>query len=128
VPSLPRWPRGTRCRRIGNRRHQHATHPEAAALDLLMRSAETATARTAFRAALQDLAGALHVDSPALVWGDAKLAAAAIAHDACMVDDCVRALRDRAGAGAAGHVFGRAQAWQRAAAASRARLTHPDTR
>jgi len=100
VPSLPRWPRGTRCRRIGNRRHQHATHPEAAALDLLMRSAETATARTAFRAALQDLAGALHVDSPALVWGDAKLAAAAIAHDACMVDDCVRALRDRAGAGA----------------------------
>jgi len=93
-----------------------------------MRSAETATARTAFRAALQDLAGALHVDSPALVWGDAKpgpaqshtmLAWSTIACAHCGTEPA----RVRAG-----HVFGRAQAWQRAAAASRARLTHPDTR
>jgi hypothetical protein len=61
---------------------------------------------------MKDLAGALHVESAlaGLVWGDAKLAAAAIAHDACMVDDCVRAC------GTGRHVFARAQAWQRAAA------------
>jgi len=92
-----------------------------------MRSAETATARTAFRAALQDLAGALHVDSPALVWGDAKLAAAAIAHVARSTIACAHCGTEPARV-RAGHVFVRAQAWQRAAAASRPRLTHPDAR
>ncbi|MDM3973274.1 hypothetical protein QRB36_03725 [Mycobacterium marseillense] len=37
--------------------------PEAAALDLLVNAAEAATSSTAFRAVLQDLAGALHAAS-----------------------------------------------------------------
>lgn len=72
--------------------------PEAAALDLLVRAAETATGSTAFREPMQDLAGALHAEGAlaGLVWGDARLVAASIGHDACTLGDPVRALRNRA--------------------------------
>jgi hypothetical protein len=72
--------------------------PETAALNLLVDAAETATGSTAFRAVLQDLAGALSAEGAlaGLAWADAQLATAAIAYDACMVDDPVRSLRSRA--------------------------------
>jgi hypothetical protein len=58
--------------------------PETAALDLLVGAAETATGTTAFRAVLQDLAGALHAEGAlaGLAWGDARLVAAAVSFDA----------------------------------------------
>lgn len=72
--------------------------PEVAALDLIVQAAEAATGSTAFRAVLQDLAGALHAEGAlaGLAWGDARLVAAAISYDACMVDDPARSLRSRA--------------------------------
>jgi hypothetical protein len=82
-------------------RHQHtARRPETAALDLQVRAAEIITGGTAFRAVLQDLAGAVHAEGAlsGLVWGDARLVAAAISFDACLVDDPVRSLRSRAAA------------------------------
>jgi len=74
--------------------------PEAAALDLLVEAAETATGSTAFRPALQDLAGLLHAESAlaGLRWFDARLVAGAVSFDACTADDPVRSLRARAGA------------------------------
>jgi len=49
-------------------------------------------------------AGALHAEGAlaGLAWLDARLVAAAIAHDACMVDDPVHALRSRAASMRAG--------------------------
>jgi len=80
------------------------TCPEATALDLLVDAAETTTGSTAFRAPMQDLAGALHAEDAlaGLAWGDARLAASAIAHDACTLDDPARGLRARAAAVRAG--------------------------
>ncbi|ODQ90266.1 amino acid aminotransferase [Mycolicibacterium holsaticum] len=76
------------------------TDPEAVALDLLVRAAEAATDGTAFRAALQDLAGALHVEGAlsGLAWVDARLVAAVVSFDACTADDPVGSLRRRAAA------------------------------
>jgi hypothetical protein len=73
------------------------TDPESAALDLLVRSAETATGSTAFRAVLQDLAGALHAEGAlaGLAWSDARLVAAAVSFEACSAVDPVGALRRR---------------------------------
>lgn len=81
------------------------TDPETAALDLLVDAAETATGSTAFRAALQDLAGALQVEGAfaGLAWDDARLAAAAIAYDALTDDDPVGSLRIRCGSLRAGY-------------------------
>lgn len=78
--------------------------PESDALRLVIHAAETATGSTAFREPMTDLAAALLVARAftGLVWGDARLAAAAIAYDACTADDPVRALRDRAAALRAG--------------------------
>ncbi|OBA60926.1 amino acid aminotransferase [Mycobacterium sp. 1100029.7] len=78
--------------------------PESAALDLLVRSAETATGSTAFRAVLQDLAGALHVEGAfaGLVWVDARLVAAAVSFDVCTATDPVESLHRRAAAVRAG--------------------------
>lgn len=72
--------------------------PEAAALNLIIEAAETATGSTAFRAVLQDLAGLLQVEGAlaGLTWPDAKLAAAAIAFDAVMSPRPARSLRTRA--------------------------------
>lgn len=76
------------------------TDPESAALDLLVRVAETATGSTAFRAVLQDVAGALHAESAlaGLAWSDARLVAAAVSFDACTAADPVGSLRRRAAA------------------------------
>jgi hypothetical protein len=80
------------------------TDPETAALDLLVSAAEAATGSTAFRAVLQDLAGALHAESAlaGLAWGDARLVAAAVSFDACTAADPVGSLRRRAAAVRAG--------------------------
>lgn len=74
--------------------------PEAAALDLIVRAAETATGSAAFRAVLQDLAGLLQLERVfiGLAWADARLVAAAISFDACTQDDPAAALRERAAA------------------------------
>ena len=78
--------------------------PESAALDLLVRAAETATGSTAFRAVLQDFAGALHAEGAfaGLAWADAQLVAAAVSFDACTAADPVGSLRRRAAAVRAG--------------------------
>lgn len=80
------------------------TDPESAALDLLVRAAETATGGTAFRAVLQDLAGALHAESAlaGLAWADARLVAAAVSFDVCTAAEPVGSLRGRAAAVRAG--------------------------
>jgi hypothetical protein len=74
------------------------TDPESDALRLLIHAAESATGSTALREPMTDLAGALLAEQAftGLVWGDARLAAAAIAHDAATVDDAAHALRCRA--------------------------------
>lgn len=74
------------------------TNPETAALDLLVDAAETAAGSTAFRAALQDLAGVLHAEEAlaGLAWSDARLVAAAVSFDACTAGDPVGSLRRRA--------------------------------
>lgn len=74
------------------------TDPESAALDLLVEAAETAAGSTAFRAVLQDLAGALQIEGAlaGLAWVDARLVAVAIAYDALTDDDPVVSLRMRA--------------------------------
>jgi len=74
--------------------------PEAAALDLLVQAAETATGSTAFRPVLQDLAGLLHAESAlaGLGWPDARVVAGTVSFDACTADDPVRSLRARASA------------------------------
>ncbi|HEV7853885.1 MAG TPA: amino acid aminotransferase [Mycobacterium sp.] len=77
--------------------------PEAAALDLIVQAAETASGSTAFRAVLQDLAGALEGAFVGLVWDDARLAAAAIAYDACTEGDAVGSLRIRSASMRAGY-------------------------
>jgi hypothetical protein len=71
--------------------------PESAALELLVQSAEAATGSTAFRAVLQDLAGALHVEGAlaGLAWVDARLVAGAVSFDACTCADPVGSLRRR---------------------------------
>jgi hypothetical protein len=81
------------------------TDSESAALELLVRSAETATGSAAFRAVLQDVAGALHAESvlAGLVWSDARLVAAAVSFDACTAADPVGSLRRRAAAMRTGH-------------------------
>lgn len=78
--------------------------PESAALDLLVQSAETATSSTAYRAVLQDLAGALKAEGAlaGLAWADARLVAAAVSFDACTVADPVESLHRRAAAVRAG--------------------------
>jgi hypothetical protein len=78
--------------------------PESAALELLVQSAEAATGSTAFRAVLQDLAGALHVEGAlaGLAWVDARLVAGAVSFDACTCADPVGSLRRRAAAVRAG--------------------------
>lgn len=60
--------------------------PESAALDLTVQAAETATG---FRAVLQNLAGALHVEGvlSGLAWVDARLVATAVSFDACSAAD-----------------------------------------
>lgn len=80
------------------------TNPESAALELLVRSAETATGSTAFRAVLQDVAGLLQAESAlaGLAWEDARLVAAAVSFDACTAADPVGLLRGRAAAVRAG--------------------------
>jgi hypothetical protein len=85
--------------------HTPPTDPESAALELLVRSAETATGSTAFRAVLQDVAGALHAESAlaGLAWFDARLIAAAVSFDACTAADPVGSLRRRAAAVRTGH-------------------------
>lgn len=72
--------------------------PESGALELLVDAAETATGSTAFRAVLQDLAGALDVEGAlsGLAWPDARLVAAAVSFDVCTAGDPVRSLRGRA--------------------------------
>jgi hypothetical protein len=74
--------------------------PESAALDLLVRAAETATGSTAFRAVLQDLAGALQAEGAlsGLAWSDARLVAAAVSFETCTAADPVESLRRRAAA------------------------------
>lgn len=59
--------------------------PKAAALDLLVQAAETATGSTAYRAVLQDLAGALPAEGTfaGLAWVDARLVAAAVSSCRC---------------------------------------------
>ena len=76
------------------------TDPERAALDLLVRAAETATGSTAFRAVLQDLAGVLQVEGAltGLAWPDARLVVAAVSFDTCTAADPVESLRRRAAA------------------------------
>lgn len=78
--------------------------PESAALDVLVQAAEAATGSTVFRAALQDLAGALDAEGAlaGLAWVDARLVAAAVSFDACTAADPVGSLRRRAGAVRAG--------------------------
>jgi hypothetical protein len=78
--------------------------PESAALALLVAAAETATGSTAFRAVLQDLAGALDAEGAlaSLAWVDARLVAAAVSFDACTAADPVGSLRRRAAAVRAG--------------------------
>jgi hypothetical protein len=78
--------------------------PESAALELIVQAAEAATGSSAFRAVLQDLAGALHVEGAlaGLAWVDARLVAAAISYDACTAADPVGSLRLRAAAVRAG--------------------------
>ncbi|BCO57884.1 amino acid aminotransferase [Mycobacterium intracellulare] len=78
--------------------------PESAALDLLVQAAEAATGSIAFRAVLQDLAGALHVEGAlvGLAWVDARLVAAAVSFDVCTAADPVGSLRRRAAAVRAG--------------------------
>jgi hypothetical protein len=80
------------------------TDPESAALDLLVRAAETATGSTEFRAMLQDLAGSLHAEGAfaRLAWADARLVAAAVSFDAYTAADPVVSLRRRAAAVRAG--------------------------
>jgi len=80
------------------------TDPESAALDLLVQAAETATGSTAYRAVLQDLAGALHAEGALanLAWVDARLVAAAVSFDACTAADPAASLRRRAAAVRAG--------------------------
>lgn len=75
---------------------------EVAALDLIVRAAEAATGSTAFRAALQDIAGQLQLERAftGLAWADARLIAAAISIAACTQDDPAAALRGRAAAAA----------------------------
>ncbi|OBC12618.1 amino acid aminotransferase [Mycobacterium sp. 852013-50091_SCH5140682] len=72
--------------------------PETAALDLIVHAAEAATGSTAFRAVLQDLAGALHAEGAlaSLAWADARLVAGAVSFDACTSADPVGSLRRRA--------------------------------
>lgn len=72
--------------------------PEAAALNLIVEAAETATGSTAFRPILQELAGLLQVEGAlaGLTWHDAKLTAAAIAFDVVMSPRPARSLRTRA--------------------------------
>jgi hypothetical protein len=74
--------------------------PESTALELLVRAAETATGSTAFRAVMQDIAGALHAESAltGLAWSAARLVAAAVSFDACTAADPVGSLRRRAAA------------------------------
>jgi hypothetical protein len=74
------------------------TDPETAALDFLVRVAESATGSTAFRAVLQDLAGVLHAEGAlaGLAWADARLVAGTVAFETCTAPDPVRALRRRA--------------------------------
>lgn len=78
--------------------------PESAALTLIVEAAEAATGSTAFRAVLQDLAGALHAEGAlaGLSWVDARLVAAAVSFDACTAADPVGSLRRRAAALRAG--------------------------
>jgi len=78
--------------------------PETAALDLLVQAAEAATGSSAFRAVLQDLAGALHAEGvlAGLAWVDARLVAGAVSFDACTAADPVGSLRGRAAAVRAG--------------------------
>lgn len=80
------------------------TDPENAALDLLVDAAEAATGSAAFRAVLQDLAGALHAERALanLAWVDARLVAAAVSFDACTAADLAGSLRRRAAAVRAG--------------------------
>ncbi|EFG79568.1 hypothetical protein HMPREF0591_0545 [Mycobacterium parascrofulaceum ATCC BAA-614] len=72
--------------------------PESAGLELLVQAAEDATGSTAFRAVLQDLAGALGVERAlaGLAWPDARLVAAAVSFDVCTAPDPVGSLRRRA--------------------------------
>lgn len=78
--------------------------PESAGLELLVQAAEDATGSAAFRAVLQDLAGALDVERAlaGLAWPDARLVAAAVSFDVCTAGDPVRSLRGRAAAVRAG--------------------------
>lgn len=78
--------------------------PEAAALELLVDAAEVATGSAAFRAVLQDVAGALQVEGAlaGLAWADAQLVAAAVSFDACTAADPIGSLRGRAAAVRAG--------------------------
>jgi hypothetical protein len=80
------------------------TDRESAALDLLVQAAEDATGSTAFRAVLQDLAGALQVENAlsGLAWADARLVAAAVSFDVCTAADPAGSLRRRAAAIRAG--------------------------
>lgn len=80
------------------------TDPESAALDLLVRVAEIATGSTAFRAVLQDVAGALHAEGAlsGLAWSDARLVAGTVSFETCTAGDPVESLRRRAVAVRAG--------------------------
>ncbi|TDL01548.1 amino acid aminotransferase [Mycobacterium paragordonae] len=97
--------------------------PETAALDLIVRIGEAVPGAVALRGALQDFAGALHVEGALAgltTAADARLAAATIAEAACTADDSVAALRIRAAAIRAGcwdcaHPDGLAQALDGAA-------------
>lgn len=65
---------------------------------LLTRAVEAGS--SAFRAVLQDLAGALHAEGAlsGLAWVDARLSAAAVSFDACTAANPVESLRRRAAA------------------------------
>jgi len=78
--------------------------PESAGLELLVQAAEAATGSTAYRAVLQDVAGALHAEGAlsGLAWVDAQLVAAAVSFDVCTAADPVGSLRGRAAAVRAG--------------------------
>lgn len=74
--------------------------PESAGLELLVQAAEDATGTTAFRAALQDLAGLLHAEGAlaGLDWMDVRLVAGTVSFDVCTGADPGGSLRRRAAA------------------------------
>ncbi|GAB7069776.1 hypothetical protein JCM12141A_40650 [Mycolicibacterium hodleri] len=93
--------------------------PEAAALTMIVTSAEEATGSSAFRSILQDFAGLLHADGTlaGLSWPDAQRVAAAISFDLVTFDDGAGALERRAAIVAAGRD---GMSWADRAAAARA--------